>query len=188
MPDGVDAVLAVLESAGFERLPKPLVVAGSTFDFDAAVMGTGVSHDLVVIASSTTESRRLVRLLSGLGRTLDQADSAHPVSLVLLGEPPDGHALADLERHARVLLVPIDPADKQIRQAVAVLLPLTLPSAAAQGGDPLTEVITMLGSTHSAEHQELIDTAPIGPGAVRESLRRYIDAAIQVDDLERDES
>ena len=46
---GVEAVLEVLESAGFERLPKPLVVAGTSFDFDAAVKGTGTSHDLVVV-------------------------------------------------------------------------------------------------------------------------------------------
>ncbi|HZJ48386.1 MAG TPA: hypothetical protein VFD97_05050, partial [Acidimicrobiia bacterium] len=62
MASGVEVVLNVLETAGFERLPKPLVVAGTSFDFDAAARGTKVSHDLVVVAASEMAPRRLVRL------------------------------------------------------------------------------------------------------------------------------
>lgn len=178
MAPGVETVLDVLETVGFERLPKPLVVAGSTFDFDAAARGTGVSHDLVVVATNLQEPRRLVRLLSGLSRTLDQAESRRPVSLVLLGEQLDGSTTADLERHARVLTIESgDPAPDQVLQAVAVLVPLALPSATSRGRDPLTEVAATLGSALSQEHRVLLDAAKVGPEEVRDTLRRYVEGA-----------
>lgn len=179
MTSGVEVVLEVLESAGFERLPRPLVVAGSAFEFDAAASGTGVSHDLVVVASMPPSSRRLVRLLSGLSRTLDQVDSRRPVTLVLLGDALDRATIADLERYARVLTIETHkPQSADVREAVAVLLPLVLPSTASRGRDPLAEVAIALGNDISAEHQVLIDAAEGGPDEVREALRRYIDDAI----------
>lgn len=179
MDSAIETVLRVLEGAGFERLPKPLVVAGSTFDFDAAARGTGVSHDLVVVATSPTDPRRLVRLLSGLSRTLDQAKSRRPVSLVLLGDPLHASAIADLEQYARVLtLETSDPDQDQVHRAIAVLTPLRLPSADSRGRDPLAEVAAAIGSSLSEEHQALIEAARIGPNEVRETLRRYIDDAV----------
>jgi hypothetical protein len=76
MESGIDTVRGVLQTAGFVQLPKPLIVADSSFDFDAAVLGTGVSHDLVVVASGGSAPKRLARLLSGLSRTLDQVESS----------------------------------------------------------------------------------------------------------------
>lgn len=179
MDSAIDTVLEVLESAGFERLPKPLVVAGATFDFDAAARGTGVSHDLVIVATNPTEPRRLVRLLSGLSRTLDQIQSKRPISLVLMGEALDAAAVGDLEQHARVLTIEsADPQPEQVRRAVAVLIPLALPSAGSRGRDPLAEVATALGPALSEEHAVLIEAARIGPDEVRESLRHYIDEAV----------
>jgi hypothetical protein len=178
MQAGEETVLGVLEEEGFERLPRPLVVAGSTFDFDAAARGTGVSHDLVVVAKLRSEPRRLVRLLSGLSRTLDHAESSRPVSLVLLGDQPDGPTLSDMERYARVLpILKSDPSPDEVRKAVAVLLPLELPSATARGRDPLAAVAALLGRSMTAEHQAFIDASRIGPDEVREELRRFIDRA-----------
>lgn len=188
MSAGIETVLEVLEEAGFERLPQPLVVAGSTFDFDAAARGTGVSHDLVVVATSTTSSRHLVRLLAGLALTLDQARSRRPVSLVLVGSPPSAPDLADLEEHARVLAIEgDDPDPEQVRRGVAILMPLSLPAAGSRGRDPLAEVVTALGSSASTEHHSLIEAARVGPDEVRDSLRRYIDdAATGVPTVETD--
>lgn len=175
---GLEAVLDVLEAAGFERLPKPLIVAGSAFEFDAAVRGTGVSHDLVVVATTPKVPRRLVRLLSGLSRTLDQVQSRRPVSLVLLGEGLDASTIADLERHARVLTIEsADPRPEEVRRAVAVLMPLVLPSATRQGREPLDEVAEIIGPSLSAEHRVFLEAAKVGPEEVRETLRRYMDAA-----------
>jgi hypothetical protein len=172
----VETVVQVLEAEGFARLPKPLVVAGATFDFDAAATGRGVSHDLVVIAAGTPSPRRLVQLLSALTRTLDRVQSRRPVSLVLVGEPAREPVASDLERHARLLTVPSQaPTADDIRRAVSVLLPLSLPSPARKGREPLDEVVATLGSKQSDEHRNLIEAARIGPHAVQDALRQYIE-------------
>lgn len=179
MSPGIETVLQVLASVGFERLPKPLMVSGATFEFEAAARGTGVSHDLVVVATSPNADRRLVRLLSGLNRTLDQVGSKRPVSLVLLGKPVHRANVAELAQHTRVLTIESeDPTAQQVARAVAVLMPLRLPSAETRGREPLAEVAEILGPRLSEEHQRLIDAGEIGPEEVRDALRRYITAAV----------
>ena len=180
MASGVDTVLRVLEGADFQRLPKPLMVDRARFEFDAAVAGTGVSHDLVVVSGPNARPSRLLQLLSGLSRTLDRLQSRRPVSLVIVGQRPGRSALAMLERHARVLVVEQDaPSVEQIERAIAVLLPLELPETADAAITPLAEVTSTLGSKYSAEHETLINAARIGPDAVRESLRLYVDGVVE---------
>lgn len=171
----VQKVLGVLEHAGFERLPRPLTVAGTEFDFEAAARGTRTSHDLVLIATDQVPNRRLKRLIAGLARSLDLSASRRPMTLILVG----GVAAADraeLDRYARVLPVAsAAPNTTEIEEAIAVLLPLELPNAAlAHGGDPVNEVLAALGPGRTtADHIALIHAADDGPGAVREALRRY---------------
>ena len=180
MERSLELVVEVLHEAGFERLPKPLVVGGASFDFDAAAKGTGVSHDLVVIAGPQSSSKHLVQLLRGLSRMLDQAQSLRPVSLVLMGEGVEAPMRLELERCARVLgITSPEPTADEIRRAVAVLLPLNLPSSATPGRDPLAEVESLLGPALSDEHRILIEAGRRGPDAVRETLRAYIDAAVE---------
>lgn len=185
MASGVDTVLRVLEGADFQRLSKPLVVESAKFDFDAAVAGTGSLHDLVVVSGPDGRSNRLVQLLSALNRTLDRLNSRRPVSLVIVGQRPGRIELAMLARHARVLVVEQDvPTDEQIERAIAVLLPLELPDTAATPIAPLAEVTSTLGSTYSSEHETLINAARLGPEAVRESLRLYVDGVIEDEESE----
>lgn len=172
---GIQDVLAVLEQAGFERLPKPLTIAGTEFDFEAAARGTRSSHDLVLVATDEVSPRRLQRLVAGLARSLDLAASRRPVSLVIIG----GVAISDrmeLERYARVLPISSTaPNLAEIENAVAVLLPLGLPNAdLVHGSDSINEVMGALGPLKaSSEHIGLIQAAEDGPEAVREALRRY---------------
>lgn len=174
----VEDVLDVLQTAGYERLPRPLVVAGTTFDFEAAARGTGVSHDLVVVATSATAPNRLLRLLSALSRMLDQVASSRPVTLILVGETPDELTVADLEQHARILVVASTEAThEEVREAVAILLPLELPSHPAAATSPLAAVADILGPPVPAEQQAFLEAAVLGADAVRDALRRYIDDA-----------
>ena len=115
----VQDVLSVLEGAGFERLSKPLTVAGTEFDFEAAARGTQPSHDLVLIATDQVPRRRLQRLVAGLARSLDIAASRRPMSLVLMGEVAASDRI-ELERYARVLHIEsTTPAIDEIEQAIA---------------------------------------------------------------------
>ena len=176
MASGVETVLAILASEGFEPLPKPLVVAGTTFEFDAAATGTGVSHDLVVVGGQDAEAERLTQLLSGLSRSLDRLRSLRPVSLVLLGPRPAATVLSQLEDHARVMLIDSEePTAEEARDAIAVLLPLHLPSARQVSVAPVEELVGNLGESASDEHRRIIGVASSGPEAVREALRRYVD-------------
>lgn len=171
----VQGVLAVLEDAGFERLPKPLTIVGTEFDFEAAARGTRTSHDLVVVATEQVPRMRLQRLVAGLARSLDLAASRRPVSLVLVG----GVTASDrneLERYARVLpIASTTPDVAEIEEAVAVLLPLKLPNAdLIHGSDPVNEVMAVLTPLKAtSDHTALIRAAADGPDAVREALRRY---------------
>ena len=185
MDTGVADVLEELERAGFRQLTGPLVVDGATFDFDAAAAGTGVSHDLVVVSGSGARPRRLVQLFSALSRTLDRLESRRPVSLVLVGTPMERTAMTELENHARVLVLESDtPTSTEIQRAIAVLLPLILPSSIAVAVDPLGELTATLGSGTTDDHRTLVDSARHGSVGVREALRRYIDDVVEDEDNE----
>jgi hypothetical protein len=186
----VQKVLAVLERAGFERLPKPLVVVGTEFDFEAAARGTKPSHDLVLIAIDEVPLRRLQRLVAGLARSLDIAASRRPVTLVHLGGMPASER-TELERYARVLTIAsAAPSTDEIEEAIAVLLPLRLPNAdLMHASDPINEVMAVLGpSKATSEHIALIKAAADGSEAVRQALRQYVNnGAGWSDEMENDD-
>lgn len=171
----VQAVIDVLEEAGFAKLPSPLIVVGTEFDFEAAARGTTTSHDLVVVATAHLAPRRLQRLITGLARSLDLAASRRPVSLILIGEL-DAASRAEIERYARVLSISSSsPTREEIEEAVSVLLPLRLPTAVLMHGtDPVNEVAGAIGLPRlSREHTELIRASSYGPDAVEAALRDY---------------
>lgn len=186
----VQEVLDVLERAGFERLPKPLTVVGTEFDFEAAARGTRTSHDLVLVATDQVPRKRLHRLVAGLARSLDLAASRRPVSLVLIGGATPSDRM-ELERYARVLPIESTTPDvAEIEKAVAVLLPLNLPNAElVHGSNPVNEVMAALGPLNATlDHIALIEAAADGPDAVREAFRRYAnEGAGWTDEVENDD-
>jgi hypothetical protein len=117
-------------------------------------------------------------MLSGLNRSLDRLESRRPVSLVLLGARPDGALLARLEAAARVMvLASTNPTREQVRDAVAILLPLHLPSDGKAGTAPLDELSARLGDRITDDHRTLINAADAGVNAVQSALQRYIGRA-----------
>lgn len=178
-----ELVMAVLERGGYRRLRKPLTVAETEFQFEAAARGTRPSHDLVLVATDQLPIVRLHRLISGLARALDLAGSRRPITLVRLGELSSTEK-AELERHARVLHIEAQsPTPEQIERAVAVLLPLDLPNPAVmRGGDPSRAVLTWLAASSAnsvtEEHMALVRAATEGAEHVRATLRDYITAGI----------
>src|SRR5699024_10010295 len=167
-------VIAVLEGTAFERLPMPFSVAGTEFHFEAGALGTGLSHDLVLVATEQMPRLRLQRLIAGHARAMDVAGSRRPMSLVFLGKVASNDR-TELERYARVLPIGTrTPNVAQIEQAVAVLLPLKMPAAElVHGSDPINEVLAVLGPATTSEHLALMNAAEDGPEAVRETLRTF---------------
>lgn len=175
----VESVVQILESVGFERLPSPLLVGGAAFDFDAAAIGTGVSHDLVIVSSPATPAEHLLNLLSALNRTLDRLQSTRPVSVVLLGTHPGSATMVELESHARILAVEGHESNAQsVRKALAVLLPFQLPATSDLVSDPIGELRDTLGSELTAEHSALLNSAQFGSESVEIRLRDYIDSVV----------
>lgn len=176
----VELVIAVLERAGYQRLPRPLTVAGTKFDFEAAARGTQRSHDLVLVTTDQLPAPRRLRLVAGLARSLDLAQSKRPVTVVIIGGLPATER-SELERHARVLHVESsDPSGTEVEGAIAVLLPLDLPTAGIMhGSDPINEVLETLGPGQDTnEHIPLVRAAIGGADAVREALRDYVNAGV----------
>lgn len=188
MASGLKTVLDQLKGADFHELTVPLRVAGAEFDFEAALVGTGVSHDLVVLATPKTSIQRLTRLMAGLSRALDHLESKRPVTLILLGDTASLLEQDELERHSRLLLVAGDePTEADVKRAIAVLMPLVVPATQSGGKDPIAAVMKALGSNAtSPEHLFLIEAAPDGAEAVRASLKDYIDDVFDEDHDGRD--
>jgi hypothetical protein len=181
MASGVATVMAVLGDDGYKAHKKPLVVAGSEFDFEAAAVGTGTSHDLVLVASDQMPRPQLRRLVTAVARSLDVAASKRPITLVYLGAMTAAEKV-DVERFARVLVVPTpDPTRSEVEAAVAVLLRLRLPAAALRGREPMAEVHRALG-TATPEQQRLLSAAAGGPDEVREALRQFVNEAVGIQD------
>jgi hypothetical protein len=176
----LELVMTVLERGGYQRLPKPLTVAGMEFDFEAAARGTQRSHDLVLVTTDRPPALRLQRLLAGLARSLDQAQSRRPITLVIVGDL-SANDKDQLERHARVLHVESgDPSRAEVERAIAVLLPLDLPAAVIMhGSDPANEVLATLGpGPDTAEHITLVRAAIEGADEVRAALRNYVNGGV----------
>lgn len=176
----LELVMAVLERGDYRRLPKPLTIAGMQFDFEAAARGTQRSHDLVLVTTDRVPAPRLQRLVAGLARSLDLAQSRRPVTLVIVGAL-SATDRSELERHARVLHVESsDPSRAEVERAIAVLLPLDLPAAVVMhGSDPVNEVLATLGlGPDTAEHIALARAALGGADEVRDALRNYVNAGV----------
>ena len=179
---GVQFVLEELKSLGFSELSMPLHVGGVEFGFEAGAVGTGVSHDLVLLATEATPDKRLVRLTAGLGRALDHLGSRRPVTLIYIGDALSPLSQDQLERNARLLSVRAKETDEaRIRQAIAVLMPIELPTRQQNGSEPIGEVKRVLGHDLTAEHLYLIRAAQGGSTAVRNALREYIDDVFKDD-------
>jgi hypothetical protein len=123
-----ERVAAVLVDSGYRRINPPLQVAGLIFDFAAAFVGVGHSADLVVIGDMAADGeRKVLQQVEGIARALDVMRSHRPLTTVIVGPRPVGKTLEALAQVGRVLPVEeaIDPAD--LRDRLAILLPLELP-------------------------------------------------------------
>ena len=88
--------------------------------------------------------------------------------------------MAKLEDNARVMVIEGElPEPADIRDAIAVLLPLHLPPTTKEVADPLDELVADLGRAASDEHRALIDAARTGPDAVQEAFRSLLDEALE---------
>lgn len=168
----VERVARMLVEAHFQRMPRPLQIAGLQFDAPAFI-GSSPSPDLVVVGDSATQTAKdLQRTVEGVGRALDVVRSRRPLTLVLVGPRLESAALTALSRYARVLPVGETADEASLKNWLAVLMPLKLPKPVeARGVDCLEE----LRGAADADGEELIDLAIHGAKSVADRFIAMIE-------------
>ena len=173
-----ERVADVLLKAGYRRIALPLEVAGLTFDVAGAFVGVGHSADLVVIGDMATDGeRKVVQQIDGIARALDVMRSHRPLTTVIVGPRPVGKALESLGQVSRILAVEeaIDPAD--LRDRLAILLPLELPTSLAADRDlGAGEELRLPDNPIAAE---LLEASKLGEDAVRNRFHAALNAIFE---------
>ncbi len=135
-----DQVITLLTEAGYRVQRMPLRVGGIDFDFTAALLGGDHSTDLIlVVEMGTGIDKRARQKVEGVARALDVMGSRRPMTTVLVGGRPSAEDLSAMARVCRVLPVEHLLDESDLRDRLAVLLPLRLPDpdndGALVGGD-----------------------------------------------------
>jgi hypothetical protein len=173
----VTRVLSVLESADYNLFGEELLVAGIPFRFPA-VLARDISLDLVVIVDRIDEpdDERLLERIVALGRALDVAGSRRPLTVVLVGPPPElriTHALRDVARILRVSEGQGEIANQELLDALGALLPLRVAADPEQNEETWPALRLALLSTRSEEDTAaLIKASTGGPAQVENALKK----------------
>jgi hypothetical protein len=168
----VERIVALLSEAGYERLSPPIEVAAIPFEF-SAVLAASSSLDLVVVIDTIAEADtgEIRRRVEGLSRALDLVQSRRPLTVVLVGPEPEQDLQLALTRVARVLVV--GPyGEREMRQAIAVLLPLEIVTVAEMPESWRSARDRLLAGYPEAA--ELVEAAQFGAEAVAEAARRHL--------------
>ncbi|WP_211371593.1 hypothetical protein [Altericroceibacterium indicum] len=172
-----ERVAALLVEAGYRRIDLPLEMAGLTFDIAGAFVGVGHSADLVLIGDMAADGeRKVVQQVEGIARALDVMRSHRPLSTIIVGPRPIGKALEALAQVGRILSVDeaLDPAE--LRDQLAVLLPLELPATLLANRDLGGEDAFALPDDPLAG--ALMEASNFGEEAVRECFHNALIAAL----------
>jgi hypothetical protein len=173
----VDRIVELLVGAGFRLLPAPLDIAGLKFDLPAALVGTGLSPDLIVVLDTAFDTEdRIKNKVEGIARALDVVRSKRPLTAILAGPRPGSTILDTIAKVCRALPVgPVGDGDEDdiLRNWLAVLMPLYLPKTTDAAGDPMKELLQNVDKEDAAA-MELLSAAPRGPKEVENALHRII--------------
>jgi hypothetical protein len=175
-----------LAEAGLSPLTPPVVVAGIPFDF-SAILTADATLDLVVLVDTVEDGpeEEARREISGLARALDVAGSRRPLTVALIGPRWSELTERAMARVARVLVceVVVDDDEKAtLRDALAVLLPLTLKMSPEEPTESWANVRAQLEEgTGGQDLADLLGAAPRGAGLVHDALVRFIAEPLQRD-------
>ncbi len=177
----VDRVVAVLESAGYERVDQPSNVGGVPFEF-AAMLAGRTSLDLIAVVDLAVDldDERIRRRIEGLARALDLVRSRRSLTVVLVGPRRGPELVQSIASVSRVLIAgsPGDDDDAGLRDALAVMLPLDI---ATEDGDAMVAWVAArdrFAATHPEEAQAVLPAAVAGRTAVEDALRGLLSSPI----------
>ncbi len=182
-----ERVADILVGAGYRRIAAPLQVAGLEFDVAGAFVGGGHSADLVIVGDMAAEGeRKVLQQIEGIARALDLMRSRRPLTTVIVGPRPVGKTLEALAQVGRILPVEeaFDPAE--LRDQLAVLLPLELPATLSADRDLGAGETLRLPDDPLAE--ELVEASKMGESAVRDHFHAALNAVFALDDEDGEEA
>jgi hypothetical protein len=172
-------VLEILTGAGYRTATATEELDALKGQFPATLVGGEQSIDLIVVTDTITDSSdRLTQKLAALARLLDIVGSRRSITCVLVGPVPPQRVLRRIGQSCRVLAVgsPVASlADRAIRDALAVLLPLQLPASLAELIDPLDLMPARIGGEVAGEVVDgLLGAASLGAGQVEAVMSQYL--------------
>ncbi len=171
----VARVVALLADAGYSAVPVPFVVGGIPFTFSALVVGKGRAIDVIAVEDLAVEQEgRLRQKIDALARVLDVLESTRSLTVVTVGPSLGAEAASAISRVARVLAV--EPGGSA-EDALAVLLPLTLPAAADLQAEPFEEVAKW-STKAGASLEPIVAAAEKGAEAVTRALAEVVREAV----------
>ncbi|MEK9212245.1 hypothetical protein [Sphingomonas sp. 2378] len=190
----IAAIRQRLNDAGYDDLPTPFRMAGVEFQFTGALRGRhGRALDLVLLVDTTagsfgdSDGARVRARIQALSRALDVTASRYVLTVVLAGAtlPGDVEALADIARVLHIDTLPVDEAGDpdfdRLEDSIRVLLPLSIPQAAAdeQDGTAQEQLEKALKKVvDGATINTIMDAAERGDEAVTDAIASLIDAAL----------
>ncbi len=173
-----ERVADLLLANRYRRLSQPLEIAGLDFDVAGAFVGEDGSADLVVVVDTAADGeRKVVQQVEGIARALDVVRSKRSLTTVVVGPRPVGRSFESLSQVSRVLAVDEASDAAELRDRLAVLLPLVLPDHQSLGqGLGEDEEIQLPSDPIAAE---LFDASRIGEDAVRDKLHGALRAVLE---------
>lgn len=171
-----ERVAEVLSAAGYRRLPSSLQIAGLSFDVAAAFVGGGNSADLVIVGDmAASGERKVVQQVEGIARALDVMRSCRPLSIVIVGPRPIGKPLEALSQVGRVLAVEEATDAHELRDRLAILLPIKLPDSLSIDRDLGANEIFSIDDEGVAD---LVNASKFGEEAVRTRFHATLNAIV----------
>jgi hypothetical protein len=148
-----------------------VAVGGIPFEF-SAVLAASSSLDLVVLVDTVTDDDVLSirRRVEGLSRALDLAHSRRPLTVVLIGPEPVPELQLALT-HV-VLAAGVPSGERELREAIAVLLPLDIVTVTEMPESWPSAREKLLAAHPDAA--DLLEAAKVGSEAVAQAARRHL--------------
>ncbi|UQS66946.1 hypothetical protein M5D98_11720 [Mesorhizobium opportunistum] len=173
----------LLTGRRYRRLSQPLQVAGLTFDVAGAFVGLETAADLVVMVDTATQGeRKALQQIEGIARALDVVRSRRSLTTVIVGPRPVGRSMELLSQVSRVLPVGEAADEADLKDRLAILLPLVVPVSNPASHDLGTASEAALANDPVA--LALMNASASGENAVRDLFHEMLAQSLRVADDE----
>jgi hypothetical protein len=176
----LNRVIKVLEEAAYTQVDQPSEVGGIPFDF-AAMLAGKTSLDLVILIDCAVETnvKQTRRRVEGLARALDLVRSRRSLTVVFVGPPPDSALVRAIATVARVLRVNTPSEEADIKDGIAVLLPLKILTEEADDEETWPSTRQTLIDEISDDAKPVLVAAKSGSDAVEKAVGRVLAEPIE---------